>query len=224
MKLKLRSIGKSSGTPAPSSEKTSEKVSHGYLIPFVFFYAICGVLLIWLDTVVLSVASYTLAAALCVLSGWMIFRYVRSSPEERTAGTRLAVGLIMLLTGILIAFNPSYLENTFPVLWALSLIFGAFLKVQYAFDEKSLKITRWWIMLVFAGVSLLIGILAFLRPAFFGDNQNLVIGIMMLIEAVLDITTFILIYRGMKAHKQASFAAAVSAAVHSGNAGGGAAQ
>ena len=79
-------------------------------------------------------------------------------------------------------------------------------------------------MLVFAGVSLLIGILAFLRPAFFGDNQNLVIGIMMLIEAILDITTFILIYRGMKAHKQASFAAAVSAAVHSGNAGGGAAQ
>ena len=131
-----------------------------------------------------------------------------STAPQRVAGTDLTVGLILLLTGVLIACNPAYLEGMFPVIWALSLIFGGFLKIQYAFDEKSVGVRRWWIMLVFAAFSLLIGTLAFLRSSIFGDNQNTIIGIMMLAEAVLDLTTYFLISKGMKKQAPATAPAA----------------
>ena len=90
------------------------------------------------------------------------------------------------------------MEEVFPKIWGLSLVFGAFLKIQYAFDEKSVGVNRWWIMLIFAAVSLAIGVLALLEDQVFGDNQHLIIGIFMLGEAVLDLVTYLLLSRGMK--------------------------
>ena len=65
--------------------------------------------------------------------------------------------------------------------------------------ETAAKVSRWWIMLAFAAVSLIIGILTLLRAFIFGaENQHLFIGIFMLGEAVLDIVTYVVIRLGMK--------------------------
>ena len=53
-------------------------------------------------------------------------------------------------------------------------------------------------MLIFAAVSLAIGVLALLEDQVFGDNQHLIIGIFMLGEAVLDLVTYLLLKHGMK--------------------------
>ncbi len=182
----------------PAPERVRDKTSLQFIIPLVLFYLICGILLIWLDSVVIDVASYVLSVFLGGFGIWLLIRYIRSDTATRVAKTDLALGLGMLFCGIMIAFNPVYLSTVFPAIWALSLIFGGFLKIQFAFDEKCVQINRWWLMLIFAAVSLVIGTLAFLRPAFLGENQNLIIGIMMLAEAVLDVVTFILIHSGMK--------------------------
>ena len=60
--------------------------------------------------------------------------------------------------------------------------------------EKSFSI----LMLIFAAVSLAIGILALLNKTVFGESQHLVIGIFMLSEAALDLITYFLLSRGMK--------------------------
>ena len=59
-----------------------------------------------------------------------------------------------------------------------------------------MQVHRWWIMLIFAAVSLIIGILSLSSHALLGNA--LVIGIFMLGEAVLDLVTFFLLTRGMK--------------------------
>ena len=110
----------------------------------------------------------------------------------------MALGLVLLLAGILLICSPEDMREVFPKIWGLSLIFGGFLKIQYAFDEKSVKVKKWWIMLIFAAVSLAIGILALLNKTVFGESQHLVIGIFMLSEAALDLITYFLLSRGMK--------------------------
>jgi uncharacterized membrane protein HdeD (DUF308 family) len=193
----------------------ADKMSLSTVLPLVIFFVICGILLIWLDNVVLTVASYALAGILAIWGIWSLTGYFRSSTAQRIAGVKMASGLIMLLIAFLIAFNPTYLSGTFPVLWSLALIFGGFLKIQFAFDEKSVQIRHWWIMLIFSAVSIIIGTLAFLRPGFFGPRMELAIGVMMLIEAALDLTTFFLLNHGMKKQtvvSQAELAAALKAA------------
>ena len=193
----------------------SDKMSLRFVIPLVLFFLGVGALLIWLESMVTIIASYALSAVMLVCGVWLLIRYLRSDPEARIAGKDLALGLILVLAGVLLVFNPTDMDRIFPRLWGLSLVFGGFLKIQYAFDEKTVGVKRWWLMLVFAAVSLIIGILALLSESFFGTNQNLIIGIFMLGEAILDLVTFFLIKHGLKkmnAEKEAILLAAQAAA------------
>ena len=52
--------------------------------------------------------------------------------------------------------------------------------------------------MIFAAVSLAIGILALVEPDFLGDNKLMFIGIMLILEAILDIVVFFLMNRALK--------------------------
>lgn len=183
-----------------SKIKKLDKMSLHFVLPLVLFYAVIGLLLILLNELVTDVAAWALAGGMVLFGGWFLLRYFRADVQNRLAGADMAMGLVLLLAGILLISSPSDMREVFPKIWGLSLIFGGFLKIQYAFDERSVKVQKWWLMLIFAAVSLAIGILALLNKAVFGDNQHLVIGIFMLAEAVLDLVTYFILSRGMKKH------------------------
>ena len=164
--------------------------------------------MILLNDFVTNVAAWALAVGLVLVGGWLLLRYLHSDTEKRLAGADMAIGLILLLAGILLIASPTDMKEVFPKIWGLSLIFGGFLKIQYAFDEKTVRVENWWIMLIFAAFSLIIGILSLLNPAFLGDSRNLVIGILLVLEAVLDITVYLLLKRALKKHAGVSPAAA----------------
>ena len=185
------------------SKKNPEALNIWSIVVPILFYLVCGALLIFLKDQALTIASYVLSGALLVVGIWQIVVYLRSVPIRRITESRLAIGLVLVLTGGLLAFNPGYVHELFPIVWGLALLFGAFLKIQYAFDEMSLKIRRWWILLIFAAVSIFTGILALLRPDFLGENKELIVGIMLIVEAALDLTVSILLSRAMKRHASA---------------------
>ena len=192
LEARVDQLEKTTGT------KKLDKMSMRFVLPLVLFYFIIGLLLILLEDLVTDVAAYALAAGLVVIGGWLLIRYFRSDIDERLAGMDFAAGLILLLAGVLLILSPDDMQEVFPKIWALSLIFGCFLKIQYAFDEKTVGMNRWWIMLIFAAVSLAIGVLALLNKKVLGDNPHLVIGIFMIGEAVLDLVTYFLLQHGKK--------------------------
>ena len=55
-------------------------------------------------------------------------------------------------------------------------------------------------MLIFAAFSIIVGILSLLN--LLGENRNLVIGILLVLEAVLDITVFFLLRHALKKSSQ----------------------
>lgn len=176
-----------------------------FLLP-IAFDLVCGILLIALGNLALRVTAYALAGAMVVSAAVLLIQYLRSEPLKKITHAKLAISLALVVAGILLAFNPDYLSDFLPFVWGLAMLFGAFLKIQYAFDEKSLKIEKWWIMLIFAAFSLVIGILSLLNPDFLGDSRSLVIGIMLVAEAVIDVVVYLLISKALK--KLASGAAA----------------
>ncbi len=187
---------------APNTQDPSTFNARPMILPIVFCL-VCGVLLILFGNLAVKITAYVLAGILIVCGVWSVIRYIRSGPLQRITESRLALGLILLVAGTLLAFNPDILNNILPVVWGLALLFGAFLKFQYAFDEKSVKITKWWIMLIFAAVSLVIGILTLLDPAFLGESSHLIFGIMLLVEAAVDITVCLLLKHALKKHNSA---------------------
>ena len=180
------------------SEKDPSALTARSMILPIVFCLVCGTLLILFGNLALRITAYVLAGVMLLCGIWSVIAYIRSEPVQRITEARLAAGLVLLTAGLLLAFNPNYLEDFLPFIWGLALLFGGFLKIQYAFDEKSVGVKRWWIMLVFAVFSIIIGILSLLNPAFLGENRNLVIGIFLVAEAVLDITVFFLLRHALK--------------------------
>jgi len=164
----------------------------------VAFDLVCGVLLIVLGDLASLVTAYALAGIMIIYAIWLLIKYVRSTTMEKITTFRLSGGLALLVSGILLAFSPKYLEELLPFIWGLALLFGAFIKVQYAFGEKLLGIEKWWIMLIFAAFSLAIGVIGLSNPAFLGNSRSMVIGIMLVIEAIIDVVVFVMINNALK--------------------------
>ena len=167
------------------------------LMPFLFSL-ICGILLIAFQSWTLKITSWILAALMIGWGGWLIWKYFKSEPMARITGSNMASGLALMVSGILLACTPDFLKDFLPFIWGLSMLFGAFLKVQYAFDERTVGVKKWWIMLIFAAVSLIFAILSLLRPGFFGTNVEIIVGIFLIAEAVLDVVVFVLLNKAMK--------------------------
>ncbi len=201
------------GFVGQKKEDPKSMVGRPMILPIIFCL-ICGVLLILIRKDAVTITAYVLAGVMLLCGVWSVIAYKRSEPVQRISGARLAIGLILLVAGALLAFNPNLLEVLLPKIWGLALIFGGFLKIQYAFDEKSVGVSKWWIMLILAAFSIFIGILSLVEPAFLGvnDGKYLAIGIMLVAEAVLDIIVFFLLkYALMKAENEKAAAILASA-------------
>ena len=193
MKLKKRTI------PEPAAESTGKKEPVGQPMLFpIFFCLISGLLLILLENLSVLITGYVLAALLICVGVWLIIEYFRSEPLVRIVEAKLAIGLILLVAGAMLAFSPESLKDLLPYAWGLALLFGGFLKIQYAFDRKALGADKWWILLILAAFSIVIGVISLLNPAFLGEKRELVIGILLTVEAVLDISVFLLLKRKIR--------------------------
>ena len=180
------------------SKREPGKLDGWSIILPVSFDLICGILLILLRTLALRVTTYAMAGVMIVFAGWLVITYFRSAPMDRITHSYLAIGLSLMVAGIMLALHPDYLNNFLPFIWGLALLFGAFLKVQYAFDEKTVKVEKWWIMLILAAFSLAIGTICLADPAFLRARRELIIGIMLIVEAIIDIVVFFVISKALK--------------------------
>ena len=179
------------------SDRNKEKIGRPMLSPIVFCL-VSGLLLILLENLTMTITGYVLASMLIISGGWLVFEYIRSTPMVRIVEAKLAVGLILLVAGFMLLFSPESLKDLLPYAWGLALLFGGFLKIQYAFYRKSLGAEKWWILLILAAFSTILGVISLLNPAFLGDKKELVIGILLTVEAVLDIVVFLLLKRKIR--------------------------
>ena len=189
-------------TPEPvhtenESAREKKRIGRPMLFPIVFCLA-SGLLLILLESLTMTITGYVLAAMLIASSVWLVVEYIRSTPLVRIVEAKLAIGLILLVAGFMLVFSPESLKDLLPYAWGLALLFGGFLKIQYAFDRKSLGAEKWWILLILAAVSIVLGVISLLNKEFLGDKKELVIGILLTVEAVLDIVVFLLLKRKIR--------------------------
>jgi uncharacterized membrane protein HdeD (DUF308 family) len=68
--------------------------------------------------------------------------------------------------GILLIARSDLLMTVLPFLWGIAMIAGGFAKVQIAFDLRRVERDRWWLMLLGALVSFLMGVISVTHPVF----------------------------------------------------------
>lgn len=169
----------------------------------ILFYFVCGLLLLLFPNLALSIANFALAAVLCVIGVKCIVTYLRGSVLDGVLGVQLALGLVLICLGLLLFINPMFLGSLLPFLWGVALLTGGFGKVQMSVDLKRIGDKHWWITLIGAVLSFVMGILAITSPVFLAAIITQFIGVSLMVEAVLDLVSFLTINKKIKDFRKA---------------------
>lgn len=164
----------------------------------ILFYAICGLLLLLWPDMALLIANYALAAVLCAIGLALVIGYIRGDAVEGMLGYGMAKGLLMILLGAVLLIRSDILVKLLPFLWGVAMVAGGFTKTQMAFDLKRIGHARWWLMLIGALISFLLGVASILQPEFIAIAVTLFAGIALLVEAALDLAAMFIMKRELK--------------------------
>ncbi len=113
----------------------------------------------------------------------------------------LAFGLLLIVLGIMMLLHPESLMNFICITMGISILADGLFKIQIAMDSKKFGIRRWWLILVFAVLAGIGGVLLILRPSESSLVLTVMIGISLLTEGILNLSTAITAVKIIK-HQQ----------------------
>lgn len=121
-------------------------------------------------------------------------RYFKDDPEEAAEQGSLVKGLIFLIAGLFCAFKSEWFIATFPVLtviYGVATLLTGIRKIQWAIDMLRQKLKCWFVALIGAVLTLTFAILILCNP--FSTTAILwtFIAVSLIVEAVVDILTYI---------------------------------
>ena len=166
---------------------TKKKFDWYSLIAAVVMMLIGVTILVWPDetgTVLVYVVGGVVAVAGLVRT---ILYFAHAEHPSPFSFGGLTVGLTLLAIGVLILSKPDLLKQILPSVLGCLLIFAGFGSLQSGIELSRLKITRWWLPLIFAALAIACGVLAIANP--FGTARALMIfiGIALCAEGLLTI-------------------------------------
>ena len=131
---------------------------------------------------------------LTIMGIGQIIKYFRTDAEEAASGGKLTKGILFAVLGLFCTFKSGWFIATFPVitvLYGVLILAAGVTKLQQAVDMARVKQPYWFVALISALLTLIFAILIIFNP--FASTAVLwsFIGITLIVEAVMDVVTFI---------------------------------
>lgn len=103
----------------------------------------------------------------------------------------LAFGILMIILGIMLFRNPANLLNFICVILGVAVLSDGLFKIQMSLDAKRFGIREWWLIFAFAVITGAFGVLLIVKPAVSASFLTVLLGICLLLEGILNISTAI---------------------------------
>lgn len=103
----------------------------------------------------------------------------------------LAFGLLLSVLGILMIVRPGSLMSSFCFGLGVSVLADALFKIQIAVDSRRFGIRKWWLILSVALITGILGAILISRPSESAKILAVFLGISLLSEGLLNISTVI---------------------------------
>jgi|GEM_PF-3577186 len=129
--------------------------------------------------------------ALIVVGLIQCLRYVLRKSPYRAHDWDLGVGLTMLSTGILMIVFMDVLLDVIFIALGIAICVGGIAKLQAAFNLRRVLYRGWFIPLLLAALSIVLGALIVIRPAAIVDVLTQFIGASIVVETVQDVVSYL---------------------------------
>ncbi len=136
----------------------------------------------------------TLGIVLAIMGISNIAGYFRAAPEEAAQGNGLVKGLLLIGGTCVCLFKTQWLIAAFPlitVFYGIMILITGISKLQWAVDLLRLKHNYWYMDLIGAVLSVFFAAVILMNPFTSTGVLWTFIAISLIVEAILDILTFI---------------------------------
>ncbi len=159
-----------------------------------FIEILIGILLLVNPVGFTSGIIISLGVAMTIMGIGQIISYFRTDAQEAAIGGKMTKGILFVAIGLFCTFKPDWLVATFPVItifYGVLILVAGISKLQFAVDMMRVKQRYWLVPLISAILTLLFAVLIIFNP--FASTTILwtFIGVTLIVEAVIDVVTFI---------------------------------
>lgn len=103
----------------------------------------------------------------------------------------LAFGILLIALGAIMLVRPGSLMNFICITLGLSILADGLFKLQISLESKSFGLREWWLILIFAVITGIFGLVLLLTPSESSKILTVLIGISLLSEGILNFSTVI---------------------------------
>ena len=169
-------------------------------------YLLLSALLI-LAGVGLTFFSDTFYPILAVLLGilFLVFGAVKlagffsKDPYQLVFESDLVFGILYLALGLLLLFRPAHTMAFFGIVFGLMLLADGLTRVRIALDARPFGIRAWWLILVSAIATAILGVVLLFHPGEGAQVLTQLLGISLMVDGVMNISTILAAVRVIRA-------------------------
>ena len=180
----------------------------GYISVSVLF-AILGVLMILCPSFPVRVVGITCGILLIIFGGIKMVGFFSKDLFRLAFVHDLACGILMIVLGCCLFLHTQDALSFFCTVLGILVLTDGLFKVQIAMDAKPFGIRKWWLILVAALVTCVLGIILIFRPTESLSVMTELIGISLILDGILNVSTMLTAVKIIKCQYKESAAETV---------------
>ena len=152
--------------------ENGREVKKSFCLLSVAYIVLGLVLVIWPDISV-HTFCFVFGIGMIIFGGAHLILYFTKDRFLSVMQPDLVIGVVCVSTGCYILMKMEYMLEIIPFAMGIVALLGGIVKIQSALDLKRLSAVRWYIMLVWAVVLLIMGAVLVMNP--FDEQQKVVV-------------------------------------------------
>ena len=155
----------------------------------ILFILVGLCMVIWPQTSQL-VICYILGAVLLLIGIVRITGYFVRKDVSAPFRFDLSLGICNALIGLVILLKPDALIAIYGILAGITLLLDAAIKIQMAFDLKRMGYALWYLALIFALVTGILGVILVFNPFTAADALAIFVGIALILDGGVNLWAY----------------------------------
>lgn len=143
--------------------KEVRSVKKSFCVLSVAYVVLGLVLLIW-PAISVKTFCYVFGIGMLIFGGTYLILYFTKDRLQGVMQSEMVMGVIGLATGAYILLKMDYVLEIIPFAMGIVALLGAMVKLQDALDLKKLKAEKWFLMMIWAMVLFIMGIVLIVNP------------------------------------------------------------
>lgn len=170
-----------------------QDMKQNYFINAVIMVVLGLVLVIW-PQVLGVMLCYLLGGALILMGVIQLIGFLRGERLGFYNKFNMFMGIVLVLLGLWICTQPHIVLSIIPVVVGIIVVIHGLMDIQYTLDIKKAGNAKWWIALIAAIITLIIGLLLVCNPFTAYEITMVLLGVAMLYDGGSDLVLLIFSY------------------------------